>query len=777
MVNNEHIYAEKVDGTEGIIIVDPNGVVKNGVAEYRYVKPEDLMIYVSVQAQMNSKTQVYNESEGTKVINVASGKFYNSTAKNIAEALKSDFMSDTDMTHFTTAWTEMYDANRPADIEGFGISNIEIEINASLVPKIHIEFIDVRGKNLLERGDDLSNPYNVFYVFPYPLFQLTVKGYFGKAIQLPLVMEKAITRFDPSTGSYIISADFKSFTFAMLNDVVLLYALLVDKMYPKGETFRGKEIVNQKYQEYYKSPQGIADINEMKDLGYANVNVNSDGTESVRPLDQVLSLYRMFLLSSDMGTKLYNDDLLTNTKLRGSAVQSFLEQLSAFKFGVESLAKSEENPQTALLEQLVDSTNNFFKAQKDVITKLVSSTLSTDVFNITLMTDTYINVEDGKIIPMTDEEYNKFRTDIIVFERARQEEDSKTFKDKFIAQFHFYPSVKNIVKAVVIHMDAFMELLKEKSELVLNKIADANAKKDPAPTYEVIEKAVGDYRRMPWPEFYEPAKNDGGLVKAYPGSGNSEQMSWGEVEFIDEMYKASELLHNSLAESWVSSAESATNIFLLTPLTVPDLLGNLSISKTDPVTVLNRLFQQILDSVFHNGLLYKNMKESDLFQSGIYDIMVKNVVALMNAELKSNENGWNTLNLLKNQLISISNSKQMADYISKNADAFDKEYINKGSSIANHLKFVTTAHSYVSAQTFSAGNADFDHFKDIYKGDGDKNKFGVQELPYLGAWESTLDLTSFNTTTLVAGQPTAALTFTNNYLEPAGDIFITRPIV
>jgi hypothetical protein len=171
------------------------------------------------------------------------------------------------------------------------------------------------------------------------------------------------------------------------------------------------------------------------------------------------------------------------------------------------------------------------------------------------------------------------------------------------------------------------------------------------------------------------------------------------------------------------------------------------------------------------------MKQDDLFQSGIYDIMIKNVVALMNAELKSNENGWNTLNLLQNQLISISNSKQMADYISKNADAFDKEHINKGSSIANHLKFVTSPNSYVSSQTFSAGNADFDHFKAIYKGDGDKNKFGVQQLPYLGAWESTLDLTSFNTTTIVAGAPTAALTFTNNYLEPTGDIFITRPIV
>ena len=149
----------------------------------------------------------------------------------------------------------MYNESRPDDTESFGIQSIDIEINASLVPKIHIEFIDVRGKNLLEYGGDQENPYNVFYTMPYPMFQLTVKGYLGKTIVMPLVMEKAMTKFDPSTGSYIISADFKSWTFAMLNDSILLYALIVGKMYPKGDnTYEGMDIVNEKYDQYYASP-------------------------------------------------------------------------------------------------------------------------------------------------------------------------------------------------------------------------------------------------------------------------------------------------------------------------------------------------------------------------------------------------------------------------------------------------------------------------------------------------------------------------------------------
>lgn len=777
MVNNEYIYAEKVDGTEGIIIVDPNSVKKNGVTEYRYVKSEDLMIYVSVQAQINSKTQIYNEAEGTRVINVASGKFYNSTAKNIADSLKMDVLNNTDTSHFTTAWSDMYDANKPADVEGFGITNIDIEINASLVPKIHIEFIDVRGKNLVERGDDLSNPYNVFYIFPYPLFQLTVKGYFGKAIQLPLVMEKAVTKFDPTSGSYIISADFKSFTFAMLNDAVLLYALLVDKMYQKPDgTFYGKDIVDRKYQEYYKTKQGQQDIEEMKNLGYANVFLKSDNTEIVKPLDQVVSLYRMFMLSDEMGTKLYKDELLSNTKLRGQSVNAFLEHLRDFKYAISSLSNNINNEKRAVVEQLVDSANSFFSAQKNNIQKLIDSEISADVFNVVLLVDTYVS-ENGEIIPMTDDEYNKIKDQIITFERARQDEDAKKFKDKFITQFNFYPSVKNIVKAVVIHIDAFMELLREKSEGILAKVTNDTDKKDPSPTYEVIQNALGDYRRMPWPEFYERENSGDGLVKAYPGNGTSEQQLWGEVEFIDEMFKASQRLGESLNEAWNGGVESAKNVFLLTPLSVPDLLPNLNTSKTDPVTFINRLFQQILDCVFHNGLLYKNMKDGDLFQDGIYDIMMKNVIKLINEELKSTNNGWNTLNLLKNQLASVSSSTKLAEYVNRNMSAFDKEPSMKGSSISNHLKFIYSPHGYSSSTSFNTGNADFDHFKTIYRGSGDKNKFGIQQLPYLGSWESTLDLTSFNTPTKLIDSPTSALTFTNNYLEQSGDIFITRPII
>ncbi len=771
MVNKERIWSSAVDGTKGIVIVDPNGVWKNGEPEHRYILPENLMIYVSVQAQMNPKTEVYSGDTGSKIINVASGKFYNSVAKNLKDATKSDLMSGTDTTHFTTAWTEMYDANRPEDVEGFGISNIEIEINASLLPKIHIEFIDVRGKNLLERGDDLSNPYNVFYVFPYPLFQLTVKGYLGKTIQIPLIMEKAITKFDPSTGSYLISADFKSFTFAMLNDLILLYALIVEKMYPSddGKTFRGKEIVDDKYKKYYQTQQGKDDIAEMRALGYTDIENT--------PLDRVMSLSRMFTIAKDI-SKLPDDGLLANSKARSSAVSAFINELNAFRAEVETL-KGTTN--TTELEGWVSRTNNFFQIQKDVITQLVDSKFSTEVFNTKLDSSTYIGKDGITITGMTQNDYLIIKTPVVDFERACQKDDSEKFKAKIVNVFHFYPSIKNIVKAIVIHTDAFMELLREKSQVVFTE-AQKNAITDTNPSYEVLEVTSGSYRRMPWPEFYKPdTKNDntGGMLKSYPGDGNAEQMSWGEVDFIDEMYKAVELLHQELASVWNNGAQTLTSIFLLTPLTVsspPTQLGNLSSLNDDPTTIVNRLCQQILDAVYHNGYLYKTMSEASLYENGIYDIMVKNVINIMLEELKGNDKGSTTLGLLKSTFSSpkgICTAGKLSEYMNKNIDAFYGADEIQASSIKNHLTFINEPHSYQSLASFNTGNEDFTKFQTKYKELPNSSNMGVEQLTYSPAWGELLDLLQFNTTTDVNGTATAAATFTNNYRQ-GEDIFITR---
>ena len=75
------------------------------------------------------------------------------------------------------------------------------EINSNHFPTVVINFTDIRGKMLFERGNDEKNPYNLFFTFPYPKFLLTYKGYYGKSIEMQLALLKS-NRTDFFIGSF-----------------------------------------------------------------------------------------------------------------------------------------------------------------------------------------------------------------------------------------------------------------------------------------------------------------------------------------------------------------------------------------------------------------------------------------------------------------------------------------------------------------------------------------------------------------------------------------------
>lgn len=81
---------------------------------------------------------------------------------------------------------------------GFGITGVDIEINASLQPIIEISFKDLYGNTLFgtqrvggqlrndEGGFNRSSPidYSVLFNWPPPKFYFTFKGFFGRVCDL-----------------------------------------------------------------------------------------------------------------------------------------------------------------------------------------------------------------------------------------------------------------------------------------------------------------------------------------------------------------------------------------------------------------------------------------------------------------------------------------------------------------------------------------------------------------------------------------------------------------
>jgi hypothetical protein len=250
--------------TNGVFVVDPNKVInsENDIIP-RYVKQEDLVMYANLTARLNPDNAIIQDGTDFNVVTI--GQIGVNFMNPLKEATKNNdgtinFDKKKNKGVFTTDWSDFFTTNTNQesffDPETFGITSIDVSHNASMTPIIKIEFVDVQGRTLLERGNDPTNPYNIFYRFPYPLFTLTIKGYYGKGIEYPLSMTKTSTTFDSSTGNYIIRAEFLSRTFSIYNNFLMVYAYLAPYMYRIGDEgsndYLGKRLLKGLYQKQNK---------------------------------------------------------------------------------------------------------------------------------------------------------------------------------------------------------------------------------------------------------------------------------------------------------------------------------------------------------------------------------------------------------------------------------------------------------------------------------------------------------------------------------------------
>lgn len=114
--------------------------------------------------------------------------------------------------------------------ESIGIESINIKYNTWYFPEVNIKFVDIRGNavfNPMEKTNDFGYHKNAkgsflkaFFTFPYPIFKLTVKGYFGEPVTYSLIVKgvpKAV--FNSQTGNFEISADFIGHMYYSLTDI------------------------------------------------------------------------------------------------------------------------------------------------------------------------------------------------------------------------------------------------------------------------------------------------------------------------------------------------------------------------------------------------------------------------------------------------------------------------------------------------------------------------------------------------------------------------------
>ena len=239
--SNKDIYVET--DYDNIIIVDPNRVVdKGGEVSERLVNHEELVMYASLEAKIIPRSKlVVGDNFETAVENIRVGAIDDSkeTVINFMKPQRQDTgEGETQTTYLDTAWTDSLTLgqNRSGDVDSqlLGITNISIKINTSYAALVTIEMEDVQGRVLFEQGE--NSPYSAFFHLPYPLFTLTVKGYYGKALRYELMLKDFNARFDPGTGNYKITTNFISRTYALLSDISIDSLFALPHMYERTAT-------------------------------------------------------------------------------------------------------------------------------------------------------------------------------------------------------------------------------------------------------------------------------------------------------------------------------------------------------------------------------------------------------------------------------------------------------------------------------------------------------------------------------------------------------------
>ena len=256
-MESNDIFVEK--NFDNIFIVNPNRVLNQyGNPEDRYVKHEELIYYVNLECELKPRSRLISGDEnGTTLTQIAIGKV--------------NFLKPNDQDYLTTNWTKLQsDVTDPNVINGelLGLKTVTYKINTSFIPTITITLEDSKGRALMESGD--NSIYAAFFTLPYPVFYLTLKGYYGKAIRYPIILQKFNSSFNSSTGNFEITLNFIAYQFNVLTDITIGSLLATPQMYLKrvseGASVSSSNNTNASLSQISTQTQNVGQVIEQKGL-------------------------------------------------------------------------------------------------------------------------------------------------------------------------------------------------------------------------------------------------------------------------------------------------------------------------------------------------------------------------------------------------------------------------------------------------------------------------------------------------------------------------------
>ena len=577
ITNNENILI-KVD-QNNLVFIDPNSVMENGVVQPRGSNHENLVYYLNLEADLVPRTTLNTSNSGTTLSPIAKGTL------NILQNKNSDYLD--------TSWTDVY-TNQPSgekelDTSGqsFGISSVEIAVKGgNFIPYVNITFIDVRGKTLFDNPP--NSPYGAFFHLPWPIFYLTVKGYYGKAVRYRLHLISFNTSYNDSNGNFESTAKFVGSTYAYLNDISLTSILNAPYMY--GIEIPTQESVNesdgQKVLKLSKSSRGyqtlVSVYDEYRRKGLITIPEDQNPTlreliSKAKRLDQILER-QIFCENGIVDMKLFGlvkefDDLLISFKSAVTAWQNTKTTSETIDVGgikYRYLQKTENNNTSSILGDKGGTLELIIKTNKEGINKIQSAirelnSKSSDKkfknFNVNIKypikdVKSYTDFSTGKWVVSTsqllsdiDEIIKTFNEEKIKLQDVVEEKMNNILKSKGDEGLGFEPTIRNVFGVILAGADTYIRLMNNVHVRAYN-VRDTRAE-----TLRGFSKETTKEGSIyPWPEITKESA-DNQKVLAYPADPdlvrklNSDDATlWPEVEFVEEYMAISQQISDNLAE-------------------------------------------------------------------------------------------------------------------------------------------------------------------------------------------------------------------------------------
>lgn len=459
---------------------------------------------------------------------------YSSEEQTISFLKGSKISDNLSGTYLTTNFTDISMTNPGENTsECLGIESISITYNTWTHPEVTIKFVDVRGATVMQPSEAAyynkeeagisKELYKALFTFPYPMFELKVKGFYGKGVTYKLAVSKTDIEMDAQTGNFIITVSLIGFMYGIYTDLPMTF-ISVAPYIPGGReywenkindgTFMFKDAAGQPSQPMVKIP-------ELR-IKLAQASTNEDATsaaaigkqtlnridEQISALMGILDLYPLKDFESVSDEK-YLYCVCKNwadATAIGGKIEAFCKELETYNeaykvnylndfksfneirknpktegYSIEYYVKEDED-EDGNVEKVLESRNR--EKSFVIVSPKVEEFIKSKCTNVGTIYLCYIN-RNG-LIDL--DVFNKKINDQVDNLRKQKENEELNYKTKELEIIEkvlgFRPSIRNIYELIFAHMETFMYCFYEQTNEIATQILN-NHKFRLKPTYGV----------------------------------------------------------------------------------------------------------------------------------------------------------------------------------------------------------------------------------------------------------------------------------------------------